>query len=351
MRPVYRINRQLIKVETLNTTDRKKDHIDLAFKSATASTVRDDRFDYEPMLTTHPGESQTIEGYFAGKPYKFPIWVSSMTGGTGIAKNINRNLARACKDFGLGMGLGSCRKLLTSDEFLDDFAVRPYIGDQPLYANLGIAQLNDLILSSKLSLVDELLKKLEADGLIVHVNPIQEWLQPEGDRIHSMSPLESIERLLDRKDIKVIVKEVGQGMGPRSIKAILKLPITAFEFGAFGGTNFAKLEALRDEKIGEIDPICFVGHTPLEMTSLVSKFVNKENGDAPDIIISGSIKNYLDGFFYNEICPLNSVYGQAAGFLKHAMGEYEELENYVRNQTQGYAFAKRYLRVKSSYQL
>lgn len=327
--------------------DRKKDHIDLAFKSVTTGPQRDERFYYEPLLSTHPKPKQTLDKFFLGKSLKFPIWVSSMTGGTGIAKNINRNLARACKDFGLGMGLGSCRKLLTSDEYLEDFAVRPFIGDQPLYANLGIAQLIELIDNDQLSLIDELIKKLEADGLIVHVNPIQEWMQPEGDRIFLMSPLDAIKRLLDNCTYKIIVKEVGQGMGPQSLRALMKLPLAAIEFGAFGGTNFAKLEALRTEHLIEIDPVCYVGHTPKEMIQAINFIAEREEINCNEFIISGSVRNYLDGYYYNELLPFNSVYGQAAGFLKHAMDSYDQLATYVEKQTQGYAFAMRYLKLKS----
>lgn len=330
-----------------NTKDRKKDHIDLAFKSVTTGLQRDERFYYEPLLATHPKANQTLDKFFLGKSLKFPIWVSSMTGGTGIAKNINRNLARACKEFGLGMGLGSCRKLLASDEYLEDFAVRPYIGDQPLYANLGIAQLIELIEQGQLKLVDELIDKLDADGLIIHVNPIQEWMQPEGDRIFIMSPIEAIKRLLDKCQHKIIVKEVGQGMGPQSLRELMKLPLAAIEFGAFGGTNFAKLEALRDEHLIEIDPICYVGHTPLEMIQSIAFIAEREEVECKEFIVSGSVKDYLDGFYYNELLPFNSVYGQAAGFLKHALESYDELALYVEQQTQGYAFAMRYLKLKS----
>jgi len=152
--------------EIRSTNDRKKDHIDLAFRSKTEAGGLDSRFSYEPMLTTHPTKGATCDNYFLGKPMKYPIWVSSMTGGTGIARDINRNLARACKDFGLGMGLGSCRKLLGSDEYLEDFAVRPYIGDQPLYANLGIAQVIELIQQNETSLIQEMMDKIQADGTI-----------------------------------------------------------------------------------------------------------------------------------------------------------------------------------------
>lgn len=333
-------------MESTKRTDRKKDHIDLAFRSATGGGIRDERFSYEPMLTTHPDDRTTIDGYFLGKPYKYPIWVSSMTGGTGVAKNINRNLARACAEFGLGMGLGSCRKLLTSDEYLEDFAVRSFIEDQPLYANLGIAQVNELIKESKLGLISDLIKKLEADGLIVHINPIQEWMQPEGDEIKGLRPLDAIKRLLDIGDLKIVVKEVGQGMGPLSIKSLLKLPIAALEFGAFGGTNFAKLEAMRAVDTEDIDPICYVGHTPQQMIESIISIGKSEELLCKEFIISGSVRTYLDGYYYNEILPFNSVYGQAAGFLKHAMGDYEELAAYVRKQTMGYAFAMRYLNVQ-----
>ena len=107
------------------------------------------------------------------------MWVSSMTGGTAWAKTINHNLARACKDFGMGMGLGSCRSLLHSNDTFSDFNVRPFIGeDLPLYANLGIAQVEELLERGQLRKVKELVDKLEADGLIIHINPLQEWLQP-----------------------------------------------------------------------------------------------------------------------------------------------------------------------------
>jgi len=334
-----------MKSDITPTSDRKKDHIDLAFRSKTGLDLRDRRFSYEPMLTTHPRKDVSLDNYFLGKPMKFPIWVSSMTGGTGIARDINRNLARVCKDFGLGMGLGSCRKLLSSDEYLEDFAVRPYIGDQPLYANLGIAQLNELIEQKRLDDIKVMLDKIQADGLIIHVNPVQEWLQPEGDPIKGFAPIDAIEQLLEHVDYKIIVKEVGQGMGPLSIESLIKLPIAALEFGAYGGTNFAKLEAMRESTGDEIDPICFVGHTPEDMIKSIVDISGKHDVQCKEYIISGGISTYLDGYYLNEILPYNSVYGQASGFLKHALGHYDELAAHAERQTQGYAFAMRYLKV------
>jgi isopentenyl-diphosphate delta-isomerase len=270
-----------------------------------------------------------------------------MTGGTGIAQKINENLARACQDFGLGMGLGSCRKILFDDANLSDFNVRKFIGKQPLFANLGIAQINSLISQKKISAITEMLHKLQADGLVIHINPVQEWLQPEGDIIEGLTPLQAIEEVLEAVDTKIIVKEVGQGMGPESLKQLMKLPIAAIEFGAFGGTNFAKLENLRDSRTDTLDPICFVGHDIVEMINMIHHIISAEDDlKCQDFIISGGVKDYLDGYYYNELLECNSVYGQAAGFLKHAQGHYDDLAYFVDQQIKGYQFANRYLTLK-----
>ena len=103
---------------------RKQDHIELAFQSQVDEGKLDSRFYYEPLLSGHPKENALNSFQFLGKKLNAPIWVSSMTGGTEWAKTINQNLARACNEFGMGMGLGSCRSLIYSDETLSDFDVR-----------------------------------------------------------------------------------------------------------------------------------------------------------------------------------------------------------------------------------
>ena len=132
-----------------SASSRKQDHIEMAFASQVIQQELDHRFYYEPLLNPHPQKTD-LSLDFLDKSMKVPIWVSSMTGGTKMARIINHNLARACGEFGMGMGLGSCRSLLYSDEYLPDFAVRSLIGpDYPLFANLGIAQLEQLIAKDK----------------------------------------------------------------------------------------------------------------------------------------------------------------------------------------------------------
>jgi len=222
-------------------SDRKKDHIALAFKARTTLDEIDRRFFYEPLVSRHPA-SDLVPFTFLGKTLRAPLWVSSMTGGTKQAGQINRNLAKVCREFGLGMGLGSCRSILFHDDHFPDFDLREIIGDDlPFYANLGIAQLEEFVLKGDVSPVNKLIEKLKADGLIIHVNPLQEWLQPEGN-LFSQPPIDTIRSFLEMFNYPVIVKEVGQGMGPASLRALLELPLEAIEMAAFGGTNFARLE-------------------------------------------------------------------------------------------------------------
>jgi isopentenyl-diphosphate delta-isomerase len=329
---------------------RKQDHIALAFQSQVQQMSLDGRFYYEPMLSAHPGDS--VEPFsFLGKVFRAPLWVSSMTGGTAMAGTINHNLARAAGEFGFGMGLGSCRSLLTDDTYLPDFDVRNLIGDNlPLYANLGIAQVEKLIENNQTDLIDNLIAKLRADGLIVHINPMQEWLQPEGDRF-TKSPLETLKRLIDLKpNLGIIVKEVGQGMGPESLRALMKLPIMALDFAAAGGTSFSMLELLRSEEalMQAYKPLVSIGHSAEEMVGFVNNILAEEKEIlCKEIIISGGIQSFVDGYYLINKINAPAIYGQASAFLKHARGNYDELERFISLEVKGIELAKKFLKIRS----
>ena len=329
---------------------RKSDHINLAIKSQLDSASIDKRFYYEPILSGHPNENNLPIVSIGGKKMHTPIWVSSMTGGTVLAATINKNLARACGEFKMGMGLGSCRSLLTDDTHLKDFQVREFIGDQPLYANLGIAQIEKLIAENKLHLIASMIQKLEADGLIIHVNPLQEWLQPEGDRYHE-APITLIRRLMDEVKYNVIVKEVGHGMGIESLRALMSLPLTAIDFAANGGTNFSKIELARrtDDSVKSVfDDLTYIGHSAEEMVDFVDDILLTDlDVQCKTFIISGGVKNFLDGYYLiNKIsCP--AVYGQAVSLLKYAMADYDILQHHVSMQLEGLKLSFALLKVKN----
>ena len=329
--------------------ERKIAHIDLTASAQIQVKEGDDRFDYEPMLAAHPqAPLKPID--FLGKTLQAPIWVSSMTGGTPLAKKINHHLAKACREFGMGMGLGSCRVLLDNEQRIKDFDLRAVIGaEQPLWANLGIAQLEQAILAENIHPINRIVEQLHADGLIIHVNPIQEYLQPEGDRFTS-PPLSTIQTFLKEVKYKVIVKEVGQGMGPASLKALLKLPLAAVELSAFGGTNFAKVELLRSSRQQQSmhRALALVGHGAEQMVGTVNELVEELGAtlQCQHLIISGGIQSFLDGYYLTSLSKLPAIYGQASAFLAPARKSYKALSEYVAAQINGLALANALLRVK-----
>ncbi len=328
---------------------RKEDHIELAFRSQVEQLSLDGRFDYEPMLAAHPAPGSLPSISFGGKRMRAPIWVSSMTGGTEKALTINHNLAQACAEFGLGMGLGSCRPLLYDHDRLKDFDIRPITGpDVPLYANLGVAQIEHLLERGRVDDVRQMTDVLKVDGLIIHVNPLQEAMQPEGDSFQR-SPIEIVEATLEAlPGLPLIVKEVGQGMGPASLRALFDLPLLAVDTAAGGGTNFAKLELFRGEEVlrAAYEPLVRVGHAAEEMVDWVNGLATEEKATFPHLIVSGGVRTFLDGYYLTERSVLPAVYGQASAFLRFAREDYPTLRKYVATQVRGLELARAFLRVR-----
>ncbi len=329
-------------------TDRKKDHIKLAFESQIKELQNDTRFYYEPLLGNFK-DFNIPQTRLANKTMPYPIWISSMTGGTDKASNINKNLARVAGEFGFGMGLGSCRIILKNHNFFKDFDVRQYLGNNlPLFANLGIAQVEGIIKNNEFASTKQLLADLQADGLIIHINPLQEWIQPEGDLI-SHNPLDTIKEFMCDFKLPLIVKEVGQGFGPESLKALLQLPLEAIETASFGGTNFSKVEIWRRDKNDRkmFEALSNVGHTNTEIIQWINHY-SETNLDiqTKKIIYSGAIQNFLDGYYFIKTSQLPAIYGQASAFLKYAVESYESLRHYAEIQTKGLQLAYNILKMR-----
>lgn len=327
---------------------RKTDHIQLAAISVPATVGADERFYYEPMLNAHPQKNTSFN--FLGKKMNHPLWISSMTGGSAQANRINHLLAEACADFGLGMGLGSCRVLLDNDSYFDDFDLRSIIGSNlPLYANLGIAQVEKLIEKKQTERVHSLIDKLRADGLFIHVNPTQEWLQPEGDMLRkpAYETIADFAQLINGK-YKLIIKEVGQGIGPESLKVIMQLPVDGIEFAAYGGTNFANIEIMRNMggHAQYMYPLSMFGHSAVDMLKFTNDLYNDAKNKNLQLIISGGIKNFLDGYYGVAKSLFPSVYGMAGVVLQHAMESKADLYDFLTAETEGYMFASSFLKIR-----
>ncbi len=324
---------------------RKTDHIELAFTSITTHNNKD--FYYEPLLNSHPTQAQSVACEFMDIPFRAPLWISSMTGGTERANLINKNLATVAGEFGFGMGLGSCRPLLESSERFKDFDQRDLLGDNAFFINLGIAQLEQLVVHKKTSVISKLIESLRADGLVIHVNPMQEWFQPEGDRFQR-APLATIEEICKSLSTKIIVKEVGQGFGPKSLESLMKLPLAAIELSGFGGTNFSLLELSRHnaqnfDKDGSNNSLVHMGHSCEEMINWINPLVN--SGDdikCRNFIISGGVSNIVDGYQLQNRLEAKSIVGMASSFLKHAE-DLEKLREFVSSEIENLKFCHNFL--------
>ncbi len=185
---------------------------------------------------------------FLGRPLALPLIIASMTGGTPLAGEINQKLAEAAQAFGLGMGLGSMRALLAAPETLPTFQMRRFAPQILLLANLGAVQLNYGYGPDDCQKIVEM---VEADGLILHLNPLQEALQPEGNTRFS-DLLHKIEAVCRTLSVPVIVKEVGWGISASVARQLIEAGVSILDVAGAGGTSWSQVEMYRSpDPIGQ----------------------------------------------------------------------------------------------------
>jgi isopentenyl-diphosphate delta-isomerase len=172
-----------------------------------------------------------------------PILISSMTGGTERAGELNRRLAEAAEDAGIALALGSGRALIENPALRATFDVRALAPSIPLFANIGAVSLNYGITIDD---VRRLIADLKCDGLFVHLNPLQEALQQTGDT-NFRGLLPKIEALCAALDVPVIAKSVGSGIAPATAAKLLNAGVAAIDAAAAGGTSWARVEGKRSD--------------------------------------------------------------------------------------------------------
>jgi isopentenyl-diphosphate delta-isomerase len=179
---------------------------------------------------------------FLGKSLGAPLLISSMTGGTERARTINFRLAEVAQHYKLAMGVGSQRVAVENPQVADTFAVRSHAPDILLFANLGAVQLNySYGLDECLRVVD----LCQADALILHLNPLQESVQSNGDT-NFRGLLDKIDIVCKKLPVPVIVKEVGNGISAAMAQKLLEAGVAAIDVAGAGGTSWAKVESERE---------------------------------------------------------------------------------------------------------
>ena len=350
-----------------NIEERKASHLELSEKSQTWGS-KDKRFLYEPLFARHPAKS--LEELQADLSLSFlncqlgaPLWISSMTGGSVKSRKVNEQLALAAHKYRLGMGLGSCRPLLLDfKKYFSDFNLRPLLGDGlPLWANLGIAQVEEILQKRQQQELEQILNELKVDGLIIHLNLLQEWAQPEGDEIRR--PLfETVSEFAQAWQLPLMFKEVGHGLGPESLRLLLSLNPQALETAALGGTNFTAMEQLRknENQYAEMDAeFNRVGHDLSEMIDFLLQLKNNEHSffqgigvQSRGFILSGGLHSQLDAHFVLERArglSVPAVVGMAYPFLQALDQGPEFLDQYIFKFLRNLSLAKQTLRLRSEH--
>jgi isopentenyl-diphosphate delta-isomerase len=177
-----------------------------------------------------------------GKTLSFPLLISSMTGGDhDLIRQVNQNLAIAAERTGVAMGVGSQRVMFTAPESRRSFEIREFAPSTLLFSNLGAVQLNYGLTTE---MCEEAVSVLDADALYLHLNPLQEAVQPEGDT--NFSGLSArIGELASQMDTPIILKEVGAGISVEDVETIINRGIRLIDVAGAGGTSWSRVESHR----------------------------------------------------------------------------------------------------------
>lgn len=239
--------------DPISLSSRKSDHIRINLDEDVSSSLTTGleryRFTHQALPELDLERVDLAQTLF-GRQVRAPIIISSMTGGTDEAGRVNRVLAEAAQQAGVVMGVGSQRAALEHPDLAHTFRVRSYAPDIVLLANLGAIQLNyDYTVDHCRRAVD----MIEADALILHLNALQEAVQPEGETRFT-GLLERIEMVCRKLEVPVVVKEVGWGISEKAARMLLSAGVAAIDVAGAGGTSWSQVEKYRivDESLARV---------------------------------------------------------------------------------------------------
>jgi isopentenyl-diphosphate delta-isomerase len=303
----------------MSISQRKNDHIEINLQKDVNSrlTTGLERFHFvHQSLPEIDITDIDTSVEFLGKKLSIPLIISSMTGGTETAAIVNEILARTAAKFGVAMGLGSIRIALENRELLSSFQVRKFAPDILLFSNLGAVQLN---YGYTLEHCNRAIDLVEADGLILHLNCLQEALQQEGNTNFS-GLLKKIETVCHGLSHPVVVKEIGWGISSQVARQLINAGVAAIDLAGAGGTSWSEVEKYRagDNILSETAAVFKDWGIPL-VKSLQE--VRKLDKKIP-IIASGGIKTGLD--IAKCVALGANLCGIAGRFLRAATNSIED---------------------------
>ena len=298
---------------------RKKSHITLSLEPGSQSLSRSGLEKIKLIHDSLPDlnlKDISLETEWQGRRLKTPFFVSSMTGGFKDSFDFNFKLAKACKRHGWILCTGSQRGELTDKKKKEEWRkIRENFPDLTILGNLGIAQ----VINTPVSVIEDLALSFKAQGMIIHLNPLQEALQKEGDK-DFRGAFKSLKNLVKNFPLPLIVKETGSGLSEKVLDRLTGIGVSVVDLSGLGGTHFGRVEGRRYEKEDEFygigESFSDWGESLLE--GLLS-FKNKKRDY--EVWASGGLRSGVDAA--KALAMGASLTGFASPILK-ALNESEE---------------------------
>jgi isopentenyl-diphosphate delta-isomerase len=266
-----------------------------------------------------------------GKSLSMPFIIGSMTGGSEHGRAINTNLAIAAEQCGVAMAVGSQRIGLEKPDAADTFKlVRQHAPNTVIIANMGAVQLN---YGHGIESYQKIVDMIKADALYLHLNPLQEALQPGGD-IDFGGLAKKISKLVQAVPVPVFVKEVGHGISAETARRLFELGVQAVDVAGVGGTSYAWVEA---ERAGNDAFAKWFKTFGIPTDQAVMQAASVKTGNNQLVIASGGIRSPLDGLKCRALGA--DLFSAASPFLRPAMESAEAVAASVNNWRQGLRIA------------
>ncbi len=308
---------------------RKSEHIRINLeqdvRSALASGLEKFRFVHRALPELNLSDVDLTSDLF-GKRLEAPILISSMTGGTHEAKQINQVLAQAAQAAHIAMGVGSQRIALEHPELADTFKVRHLAPDILLFANLGAIQLN---YGYGIDECRRIVEMVEADALVLHFNPLQEAIQAGGDTKFA-GLIHRVESVCKALPVPVIAKEVGWGFSAHDIALLANAGVKAIDAAGAGGTSWSQVEMHRADSEFRKELAAAFSDWGIPTAEVIQNIRKTSPGLV--VIASGGLHDGVD--IAKCIALGASLGGMASSFLKAASQSPDQVTNLIKLYTE-----------------
>jgi isopentenyl-diphosphate delta-isomerase len=275
-----------------NTSSRKDEHLKICIeKDVKYENVASGFENYiirPNILTKISPDEVDLSTTLLGKSMDSPLLIAGMTGGSEKGKEINKIIAKVCDEFNIGMGVGSQRAAIENPALIDSFQVGDYAENIPLLANLGIAQFSS---GYSVKEAEKAIEMINADGLAIHINPLQEFIQYDGNK-NLINVRQSLIDLVSECKYPIVVKSVGTGFSKEDLKFLSSLNIAAIDIAGAGGTNWKKIEMYRNPSLSDLSSSLINWGIPT--ADCLVNAVEVFSDSSKKIIASGGIWNGMD---------------------------------------------------------